>query len=419
MVNQSVKTNQDSIRSNRLGTINLGAGPCALPTSVLEQAACDLLDYQSSGLGVTEISHRSSAFQSINSTCQDDLRSLLSVPSNFEIIFSQGGGLLQFSTVVMNLVNRYRLINRTRPQDPVFADYLVTGTWSQKAADEAKRLGCSVNILTDSRQYSHDLKTFDSIPDQSTWKFGDHHPAFIYYCDNETVNGVEFTDEGILGGSGLPKNYEDVPIVVDMSSNILTRCIPTRLWDRVGVIFGGAQKNMGPSGLTVVVVRKDLMEFESDQSIDYGGFKIPSMLIYRNLAENQSLLNTPPMFSIYVCGLVFKELISKGGISFIEDLNQRKSRLVYDVIDSSEGGFYFNKIVKKYRSRMNVVFSLKGGKALEEKFIEQAHADGIKQIKGHRSVGGIRFSLYNAITLEQVESVCLFMKKFINDRLKQ
>ncbi|CAH7671086.1 pyridoxal phosphate-dependent transferase [Phakopsora pachyrhizi] len=139
-------------------------------------------------------------------------------------------------------------------------DYLVTGTWSQKAADEAKRLGCSVNILTDSRQYSHDLKTFDSIPDQSTWKFGDHNLAFIYYCDNETVNGVEFTDEGILGGSGLPKNYEDVLIVVDMSSNILTRCIPTRLWDRVGVIFGGAQKNMGPSGLTVVVVRKDLME---------------------------------------------------------------------------------------------------------------------------------------------------------------
>ncbi|KAI8455932.1 PLP-dependent transferase, partial [Phakopsora pachyrhizi] len=212
------------------------------------------------GLGVTEISHQSSAFQLINLTCQDDLRSLLSVPSNFEIIFSQGGGLHQFSTVVMNLVNRYQLINRTRPQDPVFADYLVTGTWSQKAANEAKRLGCSVNILTDSRQYSHHLKTFDLIPDQSTWKFGNHHPAFIYYCDNETVNGVEFTDEGILGGSGLPKNYEDVPIVVDMSSNILTRCIPTRLWDRVGVIFGGAQKNMGPSGLTVVVVRKDLME---------------------------------------------------------------------------------------------------------------------------------------------------------------
>ncbi|CAH7667772.1 pyridoxal phosphate-dependent transferase [Phakopsora pachyrhizi] len=186
------------------------------------------------------------AFQLINSTCQDDLRNHLSVPSNFEIIFSQGGGLLQFSTVVMNLVNRYQLINRTRPQDPVFADYL--------------RLRCSVNVLTDSRQFSHDLKTFDSIPDQLTWKFGDHHLAFIYYCDNETVNGVEFTEEGILGGSGLPKNYEDVPIVVDMSSKILTRCIPTRLWDRVGVIFEGAQKNMRPSGLTVVVVRKDLME---------------------------------------------------------------------------------------------------------------------------------------------------------------
>ncbi|MBW0466202.1 hypothetical protein O181_005917 [Austropuccinia psidii MF-1] len=400
--------------SSRDQTINLGAGPCTLPTSVLEIASQGLLNYDGTGMGLIELSHRSKTFQNLNLDTQNDLRSLLGVPENFEILFMQGGGLLQFSCAVMNLLNRFRLDRRTKPEDVVRADYLITGSWSAKAAAEATRLGCLVNVVADSRHFSSDSKSFTSIPDPKSWKLShadqpSSAPAFLFYCDNETVNGVEMASPG-FPISSLPQFYQDVPLVADMSSNILSRKIPYDLWKRLGIVFAGAQKNMGPSGLTIAIVRQDLI-IDLDQALPYGGLRVPAMLSYKNMAEHQSLYNTPPMFSIYVSGLVFKDLLKKGGIEQIEQINYAKAKILYQVIDGSQG-FYVNNIQSSARSRMNVVFRCQGGVSVEEKFIAEAEKIGIKQVKGHRSVGGIRASLYNAVTLENVNSLCKFMLEF-------
>lgn len=396
--------------------INLGAGPCTLPTSVLKVASQGLLDYEGTGMGLVELSHRSKHFQDLNKSTLDHLRALLAVPDNFEILFMQGGGLTQFSCVVMNLVNRFRLENQSSPSDQVVVDYLITGSWSLKASVEAARLGCRVNVIADSRQLSADSKSFHSIADPKDWRLSPADqpqltPAFLYYCDNETVHGVELPSPGFPIDQ-LPGAYQDkVPLVADMSSNILSRKIPEKLWKRLGIVFAGAQKNMAPSGLTVVIVRKDLI-IDLDAAIPFGGLRVADMLSYKNMADHHSLYNTPPMFSIYVCNLVLKDLLQKGGVDQIEEINLQKSKLVYQVIDKSQG-FYVNSIHQNARSRINIIFNCRDGPSMEEKFIREADHYGIKQIKGHRSVGGIRTSLYNAVTLEDVETLCKFMNEFL------
>ncbi|EFP79032.2 uncharacterized protein PGTG_04988 [Puccinia graminis f. sp. tritici CRL 75-36-700-3] len=400
-------------------TINLGAGPCTLPTSILEVASQGLLDYEGTGMGLVELSHRSKDFQKLNSNTIDNLRTLLTVPENFEILFMQGGGLTQFSCVVMNLVNQFRLKNKSDPSDQVVVDYLITGSWSLKASKEAARLGCQVNVVADGRQFSADSKSFHSIPNPIDWKLSQQldqpksTPAFLYYCDNETVHGVEFQTPGFPIDQ-LPEAYQEkVPLVADVSSNILSRKISPQLWKRLGIVFAGAQKNMAPSGLTVVIVRKDLIT-NLDEAVPFGGLRVPDMLSYKNMADHQSLYNTPPMFSIYVCNLVLKDLLSKGGVEAIEEINKEKSKLVYQVIDNSQG-FYINSIDQNARSRINIIFNCRGGPSIEDQFaLEAEKSYGIKQIKGHRSIGGIRASLYNAVTLDQVKVLCNFMREFMS-----
>lgn len=373
--------------STRSQTINLGAGPCTLPTSVLQTASLGLLDYNQTGIGLTELSHRSKEFQTLNQITQSQLRTLLDIPDQFEILFMQGGGLLQFSCVVMNLVNGFRLKHRTSPDQIVKGAYVITGSWSAKAALESQRLGCPVHTLLDSRHFSHDGKSFRSIPSPDQWNLNlttsstELEPAFLYYCDNETVDGVEFDQTG-FPFENLPSTYDSVPLVADMSSNILSRPISSQLWQRLGLVFAGAQKNMGPAGLTTVIVRKDLL-IDLDEAIPFGGCRVPAMLSYKNMADHQSLFNTPPMFTIYVCHLVFQELLDRGGVKAIDIINSQKAQAVYHLIDNSQA-FYLNPIHPSARSRMNVIFNCAGGRTVEEKFISEAQKRGIKQIKGHR-----------------------------------
>ncbi|KNZ53258.1 hypothetical protein VP01_329g3 [Puccinia sorghi] len=403
--------------SERERTINLGAGPCTLPTSVLETAARGLLDYEGTGMGVVELSHRSKEFQELNEMAQTDIRRLLRVPEGFEILFMQGGGLTQFSCVVMNLVNQFRLANQTNKEDQVVVDYLVTGSWSLKASKEAARLGCRVNVVADGRSCCPDnSNSFRGIPRPSEWRLSScdakEIPAFLYYCDNETVDGVEFGSPGIPV-ENLPAHYlERVPLVVDMSSNILTRQIPEGLWKYIGIVFAGAQKNLGPAGLTLVLVRKNLIPHNLDLAVPLGGLRVPDLLCYKHSADHRSLYNTPPIFSIYVASLVLRHLIQQGGIQTIQEINLQKSLAVYHAIDSSQG-FYFNSILPDARSRINIVFNCRAGPSTDDLFIQEADKFyGIKQIKGHRSVGGIRVSLYNAVTLDQVNTLCTFMLEF-------
>lgn len=400
--------------SNRAETLNLGAGPCMLPTTVLETAARGLLDYNETGMGITELSHRGKDFIALNKKTQNSLRTLLDVPDRFEILFMQGGGSQQFSCVVMNLVNHFRLKHQTSPDEIVTGAYAITGGWSLKAAGESARLGCPTHTLIDTRKFSSDGKSFTSIPSTSEWDFDipkndtRKGPAFVYYCDNETVHGVEFGQHGF---PSLPEPYNSATLVADMSSNILSRRISPSLWNRLGIVYAGAQKNMGPSGLTVVIVRKDLL-VDLDEAVPFGGFRVPAVLSYKIQADNQSLYNTPPMFPIYVCNLVFEDLLARGGLEMIERVNSQKADAVYQVIDQSQG-FYVSPVKPDARSRMNIVFICGGGPEVNKRFIAEAEKQGIKQIKGHRTLGGIRTSLYNPITLEQVDVLCKFMLAFM------
>jgi len=405
--------------SGRERTINMGAGPCTLPTTILETAAQGLLDYEGTGMGVVELSHRSQEFQELNERAQRDIRRLLRVPEGFEVLFMQGGGLAQFSCVVMNLVNQFRLANQTHKDDEVVVDYLVTGSWSLKASKEAARLGCRVNVVADGRSGSSDgSSAFRAIPRPADWRLSPAddpkklRPAFLYYCDNETVDGVEFPSPG-FPLEALPGPYLDnVPLVVDMSSNILTRQIPLSLWNHIGILFAGAQKNLGPAGLTLVLVRKNLIPHNLDLAVPFGGLRVPDLWCYKHSVDHRSLYNTPPMFSIYVASLVLADLVTRGGVEAVELINAQKSRAVYHAIDSSLG-FYRNTIPHDARSRINIVFNCQAGPPMEDLFVHEADSCyGIKQIKGHRSVGGIRVSLYNAVSLDQVNTLCTFMLEF-------
>jgi len=352
---------------------NFSAGPATLPVSVLEQAQSEMLNYRGAGMSVMEMSHRSKAFESIIQQAENDLRSLLSIPENYKVLFLQGGASLQFAMVPMNLLPK---------GSP--ADYILTGSWGQGAFKEAKKLGSAREAATTADT------NFNRLPRPEEIKL-DSGAAYVHFTSNETIFGVEFDEEPATG---------DVPLVCDMSSDFISRPVEV---SKYGLIYAGAQKNAGPAGATIVIIREDLLE-----RVPEG---LPAMLDYRNLAKNGSMYNTPPCYSIYICGLVFKWLIDDiGGLEKMQSLNKEKARILYAAIDSSDG-YYRGHAEKDCRSLMNVTLRLPN-EELENKFIKEATAAGLDGLKGHRSVGGLRASIYNAFPKAGVERLVEFMNEF-------
>lgn len=408
--------------SKRDQTINLGAGPSSLPTSVLLEAAQGILDYNGTGMGLTELSHRSGTFQKVVTDAEADLRALLAIPDNYYVLFAQGGGTEQFSATALNLLAAHRVkypeygAGKDGRGPP--CDYAVTGSWTSKAFKEAQRLGLNARTVTDARKTADANGKFGSIPPVSEWSLSEaaEKPAFLYYCDNETVDGVEFPSPG-FPVQDLPEAYRrEVPLVADMSSNILSRSVDVRAH---ALIFFGAQKNVGPAGLTVIIVRKDLV-VDPDLGVSAGGPRIPTTLVYKNAADNGSLYNTPPMFAIYASALVFADLLrNKGGVSGAEERSRKKAEAVYAAIERSAGVFVPTVRQAAARSRMNVTIRVHSGGApndeLETRFVKRCAEQGIVQVKGHRSVGGIRTSLYNAVTVEQTQKLVSVMDAFVKE----
>ncbi|CAG8441819.1 9443_t:CDS:1 [Acaulospora morrowiae] len=379
------------------GVWNFGAGPATMPKSVLKKAQTDLLNYKNTGMSVMEISHRSKEYEKLNNEAQKNLRDLLEIPENYKILFMQGGGHTQFSAVVLNLlvVKRRQFEDSTEGGKEEFnppLDYLVTGSWSQKAVEEAKKLYNNVNVALDVKKLRG---SYGSIPPQEEWKLSGPSAAYVYYCDNETVNGVEFNH--------VPDIDPSVPLVCDMSSNLLSRKVNI---SKFGMIYAGAQKNIGPAGVTVVIVREDLLATPKP-SVDVPA--VPSMLSYKVLADHNSLYNTPPVFAIYMSDLVFEWLLENGGIEAIEKVNFIKASRLYDCIKNSK--IYRSPIEESVRSRMNVPFRIEP-EELEKEFLKGAEELGMVQLKGHRSVGGIRASIYNAMPLEGVDTLIKYMQEF-------
>jgi len=350
---------------------NFSAGPAALPLEVLEQVRDELLEWRGAGMGVMEMSHRGQDFGTIIERAEADLRELLAVPANYRVLFLQGGATLQFAMVPINLM-----------RGRACADYLVTGSWSKKALGEARRLA-GARVVADTEG-----EGFVRAPAQHELDL-DPQAAYLHYCSNETIYGVEFPYVRDTGA---------VPLVADMSSHILSRPVDV---SRYGLIYAGAQKNIGPVGLTIVIVREDLLGEPMPG--------MPVMLDYAIHADNGSMYNTPPTFPIYVAGLIFEWLKRQGGVAGIERRNVEKAALLYDFIDAS--GFYANPVRLQDRSRMNVPFTL-ARPELDGLFLQQAEAAGIVQIKGHKSVGGMRASIYNPTTLDSVRTLVEFMREF-------
>jgi phosphoserine aminotransferase len=349
---------------------NFAAGPAALPLAVLEQARDEMCDWNGSGMSVMEISHRSKAFIAVASQAEADLRELLSIPNNYKVLFVQGGATGMFSAVPMNL---------TQPDSTI--DLVNTGSWSKKALGEAKRY-CKVAVAADAAE-SH----YATVPPQNSWKLTPN-AAYLHYCANETIGGVEFPF--------IPQ--VDVPLVSDMSSTILSRPLDV---SRFGLIYAGAQKNIGPAGLCVVIVRDDL--------IGRARAGTPSVWDFKALADEGSMLNTPPTFAWYLAGLVFKWLKAQGGLAVIGERNRAKAQLLYGTIDSSP--FYRNPVEPACRSWMNVPFLL-AKPELEATFLSEAKQAGLTNLEGHRSVGGMRASIYNATSLQAVQALTDFMLQF-------
>jgi phosphoserine aminotransferase len=350
---------------------NFSAGPAVLPEPVLRQAAAEMLDWHGSGMSVMEMSHRGKEFISIAAKAEADLRTLLAIPANYKVLFLQGGAIGENAIIPMNLLG-----GRTS------ADYVNTGEWSKKSIKEAKKY-CTVNVAASAEDASYTY-----VPKQDTWKCN-RDAAFLHICSNETIGGVEYHWTPDTG---------DVPLVADMSSHILSRPIDVA---KYGVIYGGAQKNIGPAGLTIVIVRDDLL----DRALPI----TPSAFHWKEQAEAESMLNTPPTYAIYVAGLVFEWLLAQGGVAAIEKKNIAKAALLYDYLDQSS--FYRNPVRKEDRSRMNVPFRLPDEK-LDEPFLKGAREAGMVQLKGHRSVGGMRASIYNAMPMEGVQALVDYMKAF-------
>ncbi|XP_065354236.1 probable phosphoserine aminotransferase [Calliphora vicina] len=362
--------------------INFAAGPAKLPEEVLKEVQQNLLNCNGSGISVMEMSHRSSTYDKIQKDAINTLRELLDVPNNYKILLMQGGGTGQFAAVAMNLIGRTGT-----------ADYVVTGSWSAKAAKEATQYG-KVNLVLPK------FAKYTTVPRLDTWKL-DSNASYVYYCDNETVDGVEF--------DFVPEIPNDVPLVCDMSSNFLSRKFDVK---RFGIIFAGAQKNIGPSGTTVIIIREDLLGHHLNIT--------PSVLNFSLMHKNDSLLNTPPTFGIYVMGLVFEWISRNGGVEGMSQKSVVKSKLIYDMIDKSNG-FYYCPVDANVRSRMNVPFRIgspQGDENLEKAFLAKAESEGMIQLKGHRSVGGIRASLYNAVTTDETQKLASLMMEFYENNRK-
>lgn len=419
---------------------NYGAGPAMIPRPVLERAQAEFLDYQGTGLSLMELSHRSEAYESLNNHAQQQLRRLLAVPDNYKIVFMQGGGHTQFAAVVYNLIAWRHHQNGTQGDwREIPVDYVVTGSWSAKAAEEAKRLGANLRVISDAKKV---LGGYTGIPAESTWATSDpqgalrqadaaadQKPAYLYYCDNETVNGVEFPF--------VPSMHDPaVPLVCDMSSNILSRSVDV---SKFGVIYAGAQKNIGPAGVSVVIIREDLLQ---TSELQHGLQPVALMMDYKTMVKNNSLYNTPPMFAIYISSLVFDWLLEPAaqrvqdgndaslhsglvGVEAAQARNERKAAKLYKALEESR----FCRIVvqdKAARSKMNIPFRISAARkddptavadkaqdeAMEKAFVAQAEAKGLLQLAGHRSVGGIRASIYNAMTEEGVDVLINYLKEF-------
>ncbi len=349
---------------------NFGAGPAMLPREVMQLARAEFLDWHGTGMSVMEMSHRGDEFMSIATQTETDFRELLAIPENYKVLFLQGGASGQFAMVPLNLLAGKNTV-----------DYFHTGIWSGKALKEAKRF-CKINVIADEEN------SMLSVPDAETWSL-DANAAYVYYTDNETISGVQF--------SSIP-DVGDVPLVTDMTSSLLSRPLDV---SRYGVIFAGAQKNIGPSGMVVVIVREDLLGHVPKH--------IPSMYDYAIQAEYGSMFNTPPTYSWYVSGLVFKWVKEQGGLEAMERMSHARSNRLYQAIDESD--FYSNPVEIKYRSRMNVPFKLIDD-SLNKKFVSEAKDHGLVGLKGHRSVGGLRASMYNAMPEEGVDALITFMQEF-------
>lgn len=350
---------------------NFCAGPAALPTAVLERAQQDILSYQGKGLSVMEMSHRSKDFVAIAEQAEQNLRDLMKIPDNYKVLFMQGGASSQFTMLPMNML-----------RGKTTADYINTGDWSKKAITEAKRY-CDVNVAA-----TMEANNFTSVPTPSELNLNTD-AAYVHYTPNETIRGVEF--------DYIPET-NGVPLIADYSSAILSEEIDVTKFD---VIYAGAQKNIGPAGLCLVIVREDLL---GDALPD-----TPSMFNYKVFADNGSMYNTPPTYSWYLSGLVFQWLKEQGGVSAIAEVNQRKASKLYDFIDSND--FYSNPVEKNYRSTMNIPFILKNAD-LDKQFLSESEAAGLLNLAGHRSVGGMRASIYNAVPEAAVDALIEFMDKF-------
>lgn len=367
--------------------MNFSAGPSALPSSVLEEAAKGLLNFNQTGIGIAEISHRSKEIASLLSGFEALIRTQLDVPSTHSILFTQGGGSAQFSAVVLNLLARYRLLHpNSRDEDSVM-DYVITGQWSKKAAEEAKRLGGTnrVNIAADARKLSEDGKSFDNIPNHEAYTFSSD-PALIYYCENETVDGVQFSSDDTSPASFpfhlLPKG-QLLPLVGDHSSSFMSRSIP-RLADHA-VIYAGAQKNIGPAGLTILIVRQDCI-VDVDAAAKLGATPVPLTMAYKTMAHHGSAYNTPPVLAIYIANLVLQRMKDLGGLKYYEDVNKRKADKLYAVLDEGkEKGVLRGRVTPAARSWMNILFYVVGDGS-EARFLEGANERDMKGLKGHRQV---------------------------------
>lgn len=371
---------------DRSQVINFGAGPSALPESVLEQATKCLLNFQGTGIGITEISHRSKEFSAVVTRLEQLIRTQLDVPSTHHIFFMQGGGTQQFSAVVMNMLARHRLLHPDLKEEERVLDYVVTGSWSKKAAEEATRLGGGVvHVAADGRKHSKDGKHFTSIPPHESFAFSED-PALVYYCENETVDGVQFSEEE--GSSTafpfhlLPKKTGRIPpLVADYSSSFMSRPI-TRLAEHA-IIFAGAQKNIGPSGMTIIIAREDCL-VDVDAAAKMGAAPVPICLSYKTFAEAKSLYNTPSTFSLYVAMLVLQGMQDNGGLKVVKERNERKKGKVYAALkEAEEKGILKLGVEDGSRSWMNVVFRGKDEET-EKAFLAAGEAQGFKAMKGHR-----------------------------------
>jgi phosphoserine aminotransferase len=350
---------------------NFAAGPATLPVEVLEQAREEIPDWQGSGMSVMEVSHRSKAFVAVAGQAEADLRELLAVPGGYRVLFVQGGATAQFSAIPLNL-----------SAAGASADYLNTGQWSKKAIAEARRY-LGVNVVADEK-----ASNYSTVPDAAALEF-DRTAAYVHYTPNETIGGVEFPYLPDVG---------DVPLVADMSSTILSRPLDV---GRFGLVYAGAQKNIGPSGITVVIVREDLLGRARPET--------PTILDYKAMADADSMLNTPPTFGWYMAGLVFQWLKRQGGLEVMAERNRAKATFLYEAIDAS--AFYANPVDRACRSWMNVPFTL-AEPELEKTFVAEAAQAGLANLEGHRSVGGMRASLYNAMPMEGVQALVSFMADF-------